>query len=509
MERDTGSSTSVMMERGDPKFHAGTATEGNMDYYINTVIGQKSPRFDAVAEEGDVDARVDAAAGQEKQLDAFISIDHPATQSIRNAMFHCIKKDNLLWGLPAMLEKGARKRTVGGAKKIKDTDETERPIEVGQSLKLKWRQFEKSDLKEVALMNREVVGETVPLPKVGQQSKYVEVLQKLAGQIIVKRVNNRPSPVTVGADGADNFLEIARAIAGPLSIIQLAYRVKHLITGEPKDPDSPVPQNLRADCYDQAGGLNKLGILVQHCIDIIPVESNDAASEIRHRHNCVQMAKLYEQEQLERRELRKSKASGLGKQGRGKGVASLVKKKIVSLIGCTTACFDRWIKLGKALTPFVDEFGLGILGIFPYSVSNFQILHLPINSLPLIVSAINDLYPSTKALSALVEEHLLEHLLDQSSPDPATLRSMLDQAKAMDLRTPFASIIGSMATADPDNQAPSPTTPGSARGTGDDKPSKSHQGRQTPTPPQTENGAPTRKRENGAVGGTASKKPKV
>jgi hypothetical protein len=73
-----------------------------------------------------------------------------------------------------------------------------------------------------------------------------------------------------------------------------------------------------------------------------------------------------------------------------------------------------------------------------------RLLGLPINSLSLIVYAINELDPKIKELSVLIENHLLRHLLERSSPSIGALRTMLAQARELNLQSPFTEIIDSM-----------------------------------------------------------------
>ena len=58
-------------------------------------------------------------------------------------------------------------------------------------------------------------------PNLGQHSKYIDALRALAEQVILKKVNRENSWEVMGMDG---FLRVARAIASPGLIIQLAER---------------------------------------------------------------------------------------------------------------------------------------------------------------------------------------------------------------------------------------------------------------------------------------------
>jgi hypothetical protein len=267
-------------------------------------------------------------------------------------------------------KKGKRKRAGGGTKprpkKRKDTNETSEVTEIGKGLKTKWRQLETSDLTELALVD------TKDTPKLGRQSKYVHALQTLAEQVMLKRVNNKESWIVVGLENADDFLEVARAITNLNSITQLAKQVKYLIEDRPGDFESAIAENeLHDDCYDQTGGLTNIGNIVKLGIDIVRIETNDTTRRIRHRYNCVKIANFYEKEQLKEKELR-TDVSKRGKGGKGKGIASHVKKTIIELVNCTYARLDGWIKLGKAIAPFVDEYGLGVLGLIPHEISDHR-----------------------------------------------------------------------------------------------------------------------------------------
>ncbi|KAI9763620.1 MAG: hypothetical protein M1840_000414, partial [Geoglossum simile] len=132
---------------------------------------------------------------------------------------------------------------------------------------------------------------------------------------------------------------------------------------------------------------------------------------------------------------------GRGKIGKGKGVATEVKRNIIWDVGCTVANLDAWIKASKAFTPFIDQFGFGVLGLFPNDISDFKILGLPLNATHLIIAIISHLQPNLKELSMLIEEHLLIHLFNQLRPSAQLLRDMLTRAKELKLQIPFKKVL--------------------------------------------------------------------
>ncbi|KAI9862269.1 MAG: hypothetical protein M1813_004744 [Trichoglossum hirsutum] len=419
---------------------------------------QKSP-YNNPTEDGD-----ELYSSLLEQLEAVTKINHPATQNIRDILVDLAKENRRLRKLATVLEERPGKEAKAKTKrKPKNPKEKEKSNDRGNtaaadmsaemmdikiSLKTKWRRLEADDLKEIAKIKYEGrldSEERTTAVKIGRQSKYVEALQILASQLISKRVDNRQSTVLVGAEDADNFLEVARAISSPNSVCQLAEQVKLLLKDEEKNSSLIPAEELHIDCYDETGVLNGLGTIVQYGLDVVRMETGDATRRVRYRFNCIKIAKHYEEEQAKEKETRKAGPREKGEKGeRGKGIASKVKKDIIGLVKCTTSCLDRWIKLGKALTHLVDDFGIGILGLIPNKISDFRLLSLPAGSFDLITRAINYLHPNMGDLSALVEKYLLQHLMQRSSPRAATLQSMLSEAKELNLQIPLKRVISSM-----------------------------------------------------------------
>ena len=135
-----------------------------------------------------------------------------------------------------------------------------------------------------------------------------------------------------------------------------------------------------------------------------------------------------------------------------------------------------------------------------------RLLHLPTNSLPLIVCAASELHPKIKELSVLIEKHLLHHLLDQSRPNIGALRAMLARARELDLQAPFTKVIDSMrvsTTADPENQRYARDLVGMMESVGSKHGAEdSTQGEATEVEVQAEDSGPSRKRKNGKAGDT-------
>ncbi|KAI9764374.1 MAG: hypothetical protein M1840_008512 [Geoglossum simile] len=401
-----------------------------------------------------------------KQLEAISKYDDPATQSVRDIIVNMSRESRQLKRIVKELEKPPRKRAgarakgkgrngggkgrnIGGKERNssgkKTTNISDEIVDIKQALKTKWRRRENDDLQEIAKIAEEERLDNekrIVIPKIGRQSKYVETLQLLASQLISKRVNNRQSTVLVGAEDADNFLEIAQSISSPNSVRQLAEQIKLLLT-DGREFSGPMPAGeLQVKCYDEAGDLNHLGKIVRYGLDATRMETDDSTRRIRYRFACVKIAKHYEKEQKIKREMRKA---GLCEEGEsGKGSATEVKRDIIEMVGCKASCLDRWIRLGKTLTPFVNEFGPGVLGLIPKEMSDYRLLSLPIASVEHIVVAINRLHPNMRDLSELVKKHLWQNLMQWSRPKAATLQLMLSEAKELNLQIPLKRVVNSL-----------------------------------------------------------------
>ncbi|KAI9772641.1 MAG: hypothetical protein M1840_000235 [Geoglossum simile] len=305
--------------------------EGDSDENSNSQTGQdeEDPDSGSIIMQnpgGDDDSQEKIRSTVLKLFKAVISIDDPATQSMRRFLVDSVS---------------IKKAIVAGGDEL---------MEIGKSLRSKWRQLEDGDLKAtVAMNNRDLV-----------EGEEPTATPKLAD------VRGKDTFVPVGMDDANNFLEVARAIISPHSILLLAEQVKYLIEHKPSDSEQTTVQNqLRPECYDPTGNLTTVGKIFQLTIDIVRIEADDNTKRIRHRYNCLQIAGLYEEEQAKVKESRKSDGPKRAKGVRGKGIATQVRQEIADFIGCTYGRLDDWIKLGKAITPSLMSSVQGYWRLYP------------------------------------------------------------------------------------------------------------------------------------------------
>ncbi|KAI9764375.1 MAG: hypothetical protein M1840_008513 [Geoglossum simile] len=304
-----------------------------------------------------------------------------------------------------------------GIKKKKNSKEEE----VSKKLKAKWRQIEEKDNKDsTSIINdkRSEGTSAVATPKLGKNSKYIDALQSFVGHIIKKKVHNKEVWAPITPDDADKFMEIARAVAGLGAVNHLLVQVK-LLTECPSHSESiQVSKNLHPNCYDQSRDLSGYEKIIKLVLETVRNQMGTSTRRIEYRHNCVLIARFYKAEQDKETQLQNANPS-YGKVSKRKGVTTEVRRNIIWDVGCTVADLDAWIKASKAFTPFIDQFGFGVLGLFPNDISNSKILEL----------------------SMLIEEHLLIHLLNWSRPSAQLLRDMLARAKELKLQIPFKKVL--------------------------------------------------------------------